>query len=50
MKQKEKEKLTYEEKLKLHKQWVKFYREHKWVKQENGRWKLVEFELTKIEN
>ena len=41
MKQKEKEKLTYEEKLKI-KQWVKFYREHKWMKQENGRWKFVE--------
>ena len=50
MKQKEKEKLTYEEKLKLHKQWVKFYREHKWVKQENGRWKFVEFNLTKVYN
>ena len=50
MKKKEEEKLTYEEKLKLHKQWVKFYREHKWIQQENGRWKLVEFELTKFEN
>ena len=50
MKKKEEEKLTHEEKLKLHKQWVKFYREHKWVKQENGRWKLVEVELTKLED
>ena len=50
MKQKEKEKLTYEEKLKLYKECVKFYREHKWIQQENGRWKLVEFELTKLEN
>ncbi len=50
MKKKEEEKLTYEEKLKLHRQSLKFYREHKWVKQENGRWKLVEFELTKLEN
>ena len=48
MKQKEKEKLTYEEKLKLHQEWVKFYREHKWVQQENGRWKFVELTLTKV--
>ena len=47
MKKKEEEKLTYEEKLKLHQGWVKFYREHKWVKQENGRWKFVELTLTK---
>ena len=47
MKKKEEEKLTYEEKLKLHEQWLKFYREHKWIQQENGRWKFVEFELTK---
>jgi hypothetical protein len=47
MKKKEEEKLTYEEKLKLHKEWVKFYREHKWIQQENGRWKFVELELTK---
>ena len=46
MKKKEEEKLTYEEKLKLHKQWVKFCREHKWEKQENGRWKFVELTLT----
>ena len=44
---KEKETLTDEEKLKLHKEWVKFYREHKWIKQENGRWKFVKLELTK---
>ena len=50
MKKKEEEKLTYEEKLKLYKECVKFYREHKWIQQENGRWKFVEFELTKIEN
>ena len=50
MKKKEEEKLTYEEKLKLHKEWVKFCRENKWVKQENGRWKLVEFESAKLEN
>ena len=47
---KQKEKLTYEEKLKLHKQWVKFCREHKWEKQKNGRWKLVEFTLTKVDS
>ena len=50
MKQKEKEKLTYEEKLKLHRQWVEFYREHKWIQQENGRWKFVEFTLTKVDS
>jgi hypothetical protein len=44
---KEKETLTYEEKLKLYEEWVKFYLEHKWVQQENGRWKFVELELTK---
>ena len=49
MKKKDEEKLTSEEKLKLYKQWVKFYREHKWVQQENGRWKFVKFELTKVE-
>jgi|TARA_R100000149_G_scaffold60116_1_gene29198 hypothetical protein len=49
MKQKEKEEITYEEKLRLHKQWVKFYREHKWVKQENGRWKFMRFELEAVE-
>ena len=39
-----------EEKLKLHQGWVKFYREHKWVKQENGRWKFVELTLTKVDS
>ena len=50
MKQKEKEKLTYEEKLKLHQGWVKFYREPKCIQQENGRWKCVEFTLTKVDS
>ena len=50
MKKKEEEKLTCEEKLKLYKECVKFYREHKWIQQENGRWKFVELELTKLED
>ena len=50
MKKKDEKKLTPEEELKLYKQWIKFYREHKWVQQENGRWILVEFELTKVES
>ena len=49
MKQKEKEKLTYEEKLKLQ-QWVKFYRGTNGIQQENGRWKLVELTLTKVDS
>ena len=50
MKKKEEKKLTPEEKLKLHKEWVKFYRENYWVKQENGRWKFIKCELTKVES
>ncbi len=49
MKKKEEEKLTEEEKRKLYNQWIKFYRENYWVKQENGRWKFVEWELTKLD-
>ena len=41
--------LTEEEKRKLYNQWIKFYRENYWVKQENGRWKFVEWELTKLD-
>ena len=48
MKKKDEKKLTLEEELKLYKQWVKFYREHKWIQQENGRWKFVELTLTKV--
>ena len=49
MKEKVKEKITYGEKVKLHKQWVEFYREHKWVKQENGRWKFMTSEVEAVE-
>ena len=46
---KEQKKLTQKEERELSRQWIKFYREHKWVQQENGRWKFVKFELTKVE-
>ena len=49
MKKKEQKKLTQKEERELYRQSIKFYREHKWVQQENGRWKFVKFELTKVE-
>ena len=30
-------------------QWVKFYKENKWVQQENGRWIFVKWEKTKLD-
>ena len=30
-------------------QWAKFYKEHKWVQQENGRWIFVKWEKTKLD-
>tara|TARA_B100000519_G_C13979267_1_gene313784 strand:+ start:301 stop:438 length:138 start_codon:yes stop_codon:yes gene_type:complete len=40
--------MTNEEK-KTYREIVKFYRTHKWVQKENGRWVLIYFSLTKTE-
>ena len=37
------------EEKKIYRELVEFYKTHKWVQQENGRWILVYFPRTKIE-
>tara|TARA_Y100001972_G_C7620779_1_gene311284 strand:+ start:612 stop:782 length:171 start_codon:yes stop_codon:yes gene_type:complete len=41
-------KMTNEEK-KTYREHVKFYKTHRWVKKENGRWVLIYFPISKIE-
>jgi hypothetical protein len=31
-----------------YRQWVEFYKNHKWVQGENGRWEFIEFPITPI--
>ena len=40
--------MTNEEKN-IYRELVKFYRTHKWVQKENGRWVLIYFPLSKTE-
>ena len=39
-----------EQEKKAYRELVNFYKTHKWVQQENGRWKMVYFPLSKIDD
>ena len=39
-----------EQEKKAYRELVNFYKTHKWVQQENGRWIMVYFPLSKIDD